>query len=327
MSSAIVVKGLIKTFFIRAPVSGFIGTMKSLFSPKISEQKAIDNISFEIKRGEKVAFIGPNGAGKSTTIKILTGILYPSEGHVEVLGLVPWQKRDVLGFKIGTVFGQRSQLWYHLPASDSFSLLSKIYEIPKATYKKRLHELIAIFELEKLLAKPVRQLSLGERMRCELCASLLHKPEILFLDEPTIGLDLNAKLQIRTLLNRLSLEQKTTLFLTSHDTADIEQVSERVLILDKGELIKDSTIYDLKKTYMRKKIVTLITEEEKISFTIPGVTPLASPPFHFICEIDLAIQPIEKVIQKALEVANVKDITIEDPSMEEIIRDVYAAKV
>ncbi len=326
MSPAILVRGLSKTFFVRAPTSGILATIKSLFCPQIHEQKAIANISFEITRGEKIAFIGPNGAGKSTTIKILTGILYPSDGHVEVLGLIPWQKRTALGFKIGTVFGQRSQLWYHLPASDSFALLSKIYEIPQAVYKKRLHELIDIFELEKLLAKPVRQLSLGERMRCELCASLLHKPEILFLDEPTIGLDLNAKLQIRTLLNRLSLEHKTTLFLTSHDTADIEQVSERVLILDKGELIKDSTIYDLKKTYMRKKIVTLITEEEKISLSLPGVQSLTSPPFHCICEVDLAIQPIEKVIQKALEIANVKDITIEDPSMEEVIRDLYVSK-
>ena len=326
MRPAIIVKGLLKTFSIRAHASGVIGTLKSLFCPKINEQKAINNISFEIKHGEKIAFIGPNGAGKSTTIKILTGILYPTAGQVEVLGPVPWQKREELGFKIGTVFGQRSQLWYHLPAIDSFALLSKIYEIPQAVYKKRLHELIDIFELEKLLIKPVRQLSLGERMRCELCASLLHKPEILFLDEPTIGLDLNAKLQIRTLLNRLSLEHKTTLFLTSHDTADIEQVSERVLILDKGELIKDSSIYDLKKTYMRKKIVTLVTEEEKISLSLPGVQPLPSPPFHCICEIDLAIQPIEKVIQKALEIANVKDITIEDPSMEEVIRDLYASK-
>lgn len=322
--TAIHVKNLTKTFTVREHRPGLLGTFQGLFSSKAKEFIAINSLSFDIESGEKVAFIGPNGAGKSTTIKILTGILYPTSGAISVLGLTPWQNRHALGFKIGTVFGQRSQLWHQLPPIDTFYLLSKIYELDDAVYKKRLHDLIEIFELERLLHKPVRQLSLGERMRCELVASLLHKPEILFLDEPTIGLDLNAKLQIRNLLNRLTEEHGTTLFLTSHDTADIEQVTKRVLILDKGALIKDSTIYDLKKTYMKKKVLTLVTKEESIALQMPGIQKLSASLNHFVCEIDTTILPIEKVIQEALKIATVNDITIEDPSMEEIIRDVYA---
>lgn len=166
---------------------------------------------------------------------MLTGILYPTSGEIRVLGIVPWQDRTALGYQIGTVFGQRTQLWYHLPPSDTFHLLSKIYELPEEVYQSRLKELTEIFEIGPLLEKPVRQLSLGERMRCEIVASLLHHPKILFLDEPTIGLDINAKLKIRGLLNQLSKEQGTTLFLTSHDTADIEQVCDRVIVLDKGK--------------------------------------------------------------------------------------------
>jgi ABC-2 type transport system ATP-binding protein len=327
MSDAIFVKNLKKSFLVKEGASGFKASLKSLLFPNTKEIVAINNLSFRVQEGEKIAFIGPNGAGKSTTIKMLTGILYPTSGEITVLGLTPWQNRHDLGYKIGTVFGQRSQLWYHLPPLDSFNLLAKIYELDDTAFKKRLHDLIAIFELENLLYKPVRQLSLGERMRCELVASLLHKPQILFLDEPTIGLDLNAKLQIRTLLNRLSLEHGTTLFLTSHDTADIEQVSERVLILDNGSLIMDSTIYDLKKTYYTKKVLRLVTEDETLLLNLQGVEILETSKNHFTCEVDLLVTPIEKVIQEALKQADVKDITIEDPSMEEIIRDIYGKSI
>jgi len=324
MQPAIFVEGLSKTFSVRMPSRGVFGTFKSLFSSKTVEFAAARALSFSINPGEKIAFIGPNGAGKSTTIKMLTGILYPTSGIAKVLGLVPWEARTQLGFKIGTVFGQRSQLWYHLPARDTFNLLAKIYELSDATYKKRVGELSDIFALNNLLDRPVRQLSLGERMRCELVASLIHKPQILFLDEPTIGLDLNAKLQIRDLLNRLSQEQGTTLFLTSHDTQDIEEMAERVLVLDKGSLILDSSLTELKKTYLKKKVLTLITEEESIQLNLDGIQVLEQKPYHFVCEVDLQLHSIEKVIHAALQVARVKDITIEDPSMEEIIRDVYA---
>lgn len=323
MNEAIKVSALVKNFEIRENFPGIFGAIKGVFSSNKSEFSAINELSFSVQRGERVAFIGPNGAGKSTTIKMLTGILYPTSGFIEVLGLVPWKDRHELGYQIGTVFGQRSQLWYHLPPSDTFALLAKIYEIEPTTFQRQLKELIETFEIAPLLDQPVRQLSLGERMRCELVASLLHNPKILFLDEPTIGLDINAKLKIRGLLNKLSQEHGTTLFLTSHDTADIEQVCDRVIILDKGTIILDSTLKDLKKTYVKKKILTLTTDEESLSLKVPGIRILENSGYHFVCEVDLASTPIDRVIHEALQLTTLKDVTIEDPSMEEIIRTLY----
>jgi ABC-2 type transport system ATP-binding protein len=323
MTTAIKVQQLSKHFTIREPVHGILSAIKAAFSSSKQEIHAIQNLSFEIKPGERVAFIGPNGAGKSTTIKMLTGILYPTSGTIEVLGMIPWQNRHALGYKIGTVFGQRTQLWYHLPPADTFALLAKIYEIHPRTFNTRLSELADRFKLGPFLNKPVRQLSLGERMRCEIVASLLHQPHILFLDEPTIGLDINAKLMIRDLLNQLSEEQGTTLFLTSHDTVDIEKVCDRVLVLDQGQLIQDSPIKDLKRRYIKKKIVTLLTSEKPRVLQLPGLKTLECSTHHISYEVNLSLVPIEQVIQEALKMTNVKDVTIEDPSMEEIIRELY----
>ncbi len=325
MKDAIIVDRLAKTFVVRKSSPGIGGALKALFRSRKSEVSAIGSITFSIKQGQRVAFIGPNGAGKSTTIKMLTGILYPTSGFIEVLGMTPWKQRKALGYKIGTVFGQRTQLWHHLPPSDTFELLSHIYEIEKSEYARRLKELVAIFEIGSFFDKPVRQLSLGERMRCEIVASLLHRPEILFLDEPTIGLDINAKLTIRTLLSRLSKEYGTTLFLTSHDTADIEQVCERVIILDKGSIILDSSLKELKKRYSKKKVLTLTTEAEKLSLDLEGVKVLENQSHHFVCEIDLEKTPIDRVIAKTMQQTGLKDVSIEDPSMEEIIRTFYGA--
>jgi ABC-2 type transport system ATP-binding protein len=323
MNTVIKIDKLSKKFIVKDTFPGILGALKGLFFSKNHEVAAIKELSFEIKAGERVAFIGPNGAGKSTTIKMLTGILHPTSGQVEILGLVPWKERHALGYQIGTVFGQRTQLWYHLPPSDTFALLSKIYEITPQAYRDRLEELIQLFEITPFLNKPVRQLSLGERMRCEIVASLLHKPKILFLDEPTIGLDINAKLMIRGLLNKLSKDHGTTLFLTSHDTADIEQVCDRVIVLDKGAIIMDSSLRDLKKTYMKKKVLTLITDEESLSLNLEGIKVLENGSYHFSCEVDLEITPIDRVIQEALKLTSLKDVTIEDPSMEEVIRILY----
>lgn len=326
MQSAITLKNLSKTFSIRETFPGILGTFKGLFKAPIHTFKAIDNLSLKIKKGERVAFIGPNGAGKSTTIKILTGILHPTSGEVKVLGLTPGKDRSLLGHKIGTVFGQRSQLWYHLPPSDTFDLLAKIYEISPNDYKTRLKELIDLFEIELLLQRPVKSLSLGERMRCELVASLLHKPEILFLDEPTIGLDIQAKLTIRSLLNKLSKVHGTTLFLTSHDTADIEQVCNRVVILDKGTLLLDSSLKDLRQTYKEKKVLSLQIKEKSLSLEIPGMQILENEAHQFRCEVDLNVTSIEQIIQKVLKKTTLTDMTLEDLSMEEIVRILYGSK-
>lgn len=323
MQEVIKVKHISKKFLVRKNFPGIFGALKSLFYSQTIELEAIKEISFSIAKGERVAFIGPNGAGKSTTIKMLTGILHPSSGLIEVLGLVPWEKRSTLGYQIGTVFGQRSQLWYHLPPADTFDLLSKIYELDPTVYKRQLNELVEAFEISPLLDKPVRQLSLGERMRCEIVASLLHNPQILFLDEPTIGLDINAKLKIRALLNKLSKDQGITLFLTSHDTADIEQVCDRVIVLDKGTIVLDSSLRELKKMYLKKKILNLTTDEETLSLNLPGIQVLKNENYHFVCEVNLSDTPIDKVIHEALKLTSLKDMTIEDPSMEEIIRTLY----
>ncbi|MBS0625285.1 MAG: ATP-binding cassette domain-containing protein [Verrucomicrobia bacterium] len=323
MKQVIRVDKLTKRFIVRSHFPGVLGALKGLFFSKRSEVAAIQEISFAVHAGERLAFIGPNGAGKSTTIKMLTGILHPSDGGIEVLGMTPWKNRMALGYRIGTVFGQRTQLWHHLPPSDTFSLLAKIYEIDEATYQKRLKELIEVFEIGPFFHKAVRQLSLGERMRCELVASLLHQPEILFLDEPTIGLDVNAKLKIRGLLKRLSEVYGTTLFLTSHDTADIEQVCDRAIVLDQGKIILDSSIKELKKATMKKKILSLTTDEEKLVMDLPGIHVLENRNYHFVCEVNLADISIDKVIQETLKRTSLKDVTIEDPSMEEIIRNLY----
>lgn len=326
MDEVISVKNLVKSFTIRDTFPGILGAIKGLFIGKKRQVEAISGISFSVKKGEKIAFIGPNGAGKSTTIKMLTGILHPTSGKIEVLQKIPCQDRSSLGYKIGTVFGQRTQLWYHLPPLDTFELLAKIYELDPSIYQKHLSHLIELFELTSFMHKPVRQLSLGERMRCEIVASLLHSPEIIFLDEPTIGLDINAKLKIRSLLHNLSKEYGTTLFVTSHDMADIEQVCDRVIVLDKGAIVLDSSVQELKKTYIKKKNLTLITEEETLDLNLPGVRMIKNKDHHFVYEVDVKITPIDKVIHEVLQKGTIKDITIEDPSMEEIIRMVYGKK-
>lgn len=324
MSKPIIsVKNLSKMFQIKVMEKGIGGALKSLIFPKTISHLAIDHLNFEIQKGERVAFIGPNGAGKSTTIKMLTGILYPTSGEIRVLDYLPWKDRHDLGYHIGCVFGQRTQLWQQLPPKDTFSLIANIYDIEKNVFQKRLGEMTELFSLKPFINNPVRQLSLGERMRCEIVASLLHQPKILFLDEPTIGLDVNAKLIIRSLLLKLSDEWGTTLFLTSHDTADIEHVTERVIILDKGRLVLDSTIQKLKKNVLKKKIITLITEEETLELNIPELQVLTNKNFHFTCEVDLTLCPIEKIIHETLKKTTIKDMTVEDPTMEEIIRQIY----
>ncbi|MDN3504976.1 MAG: ATP-binding cassette domain-containing protein [Rhabdochlamydiaceae bacterium] len=324
MVKALHVQKLTKSFSMRQTSSSVGGALKRLFSAKVCQVNAIEEISFSIARGERVAFIGPNGAGKSTTIKMLTGILLPSSGRLEVLGLVPWKERHKLGYQIGCVFGQRSQLWYHLPPRDTFELLAKIYELKDSEYKSHLSELVEGFEIGHLLDKPVRSLSLGERMRCEIVASLLHKPKILFLDEPTIGLDINAKLKIRTLLNDLSKNFGTTLFLTSHDTADIEQVCDRVIVLDKGKMILDNSLAELKRKYVVKKRVTLITEMEKLPLDLAGIKVIENDNYNFVCELDTCEVDVGKLVNEALKITVLKDMMIDDPSMDEIIRQVYA---
>jgi ABC-2 type transport system ATP-binding protein len=258
MTTAVDVQDLTKSFRTReSRGAGARARLADFVAPRTRPVMAVDHVSFRIEEGERVAFIGPNGAGKSTTLKILAGILHPTSGHVEVAGFVPARDRQSLGFAIGTVFGQRSQLWYTLAARDTLELLAHVYEIPRGEWRARLRELTDAFELGPLLDRPVRQLSLGERMRCEIAASLLHAPRVLFLDEPTIGLDVTAKATIRELLHRRSTTNGTTLLLTSHDTGDIEEVCDRVVIIHRGRILLDASVGEMKRRYPSARRLTI----------------------------------------------------------------------
>lgn len=320
MPTAISVQNLRKTFTSRAPSRSL---WRYLFNPERRDTEALGDVSFTIRPGERVAFVGPNGAGKSTTIKILTGILFPTAGEVRVAGLVPWKERRQLGYKIGTVFGQRSQLWYHLPAGDTFDLLARIYDLRPALYRERRAELSKLFGIEPLLGRPVRQLSLGERMRCEIVASLLHRPQILFLDEPTIGLDVTAKAVIRDLINDRSRSEGTTVLLTSHDTGDMEQVCDRALVINSGRLLLDKPVASLRLEFIRRKLVTLMTAEPEVRIAMPGVQTVSATPHRTVLEIDTSVTPVEKVVDAAMKASPLRDLNVEDPPMEEIIKEIY----
>src|SRR5947207_6244327 len=312
--SIIKVDGLAKTFRTRQRGAGFANSLRSFVAPQYREREAVKHISFSLEPAEILAFIGPNGAGKSTTIKMLTGILYPTSGRASVLGLTPWQQRRSLSYSIASVFGQKSQLWYHLPPQDTFDLLARIYELDMAEYRKRRAFLVEAFDIAEYMGTPARKLSLGERMRCELAAALLHKPRVVFLDEPTIGLDVIAKQRIRDLIGQLNTEEGVTIFLTSHDAGDIEQVCRRAIVINHGEIIIDAPVSTLKRDYLKAKTVDLLLDESvepllatdpesgkqrlniqlsSVDEELPGVQILKAKGHELQLEVDTARSPLE----------------------------------
>jgi len=314
---------LSKTFVTREKQAGLRGSVRALFRPIQREIQAVKAISFTVEEGERVAFIGPNGAGKSTTIKMLVGILYPTSGQAQVLGLIPWRERQKLAYQIGAVFGQKSQLWYHLPPQDSFDLLARIYELHPAAYRQRLSHLVELFEIGEYLDAPVRKLSLGERMRCEIAASLLHRPRILFLDEPTIGLDVVVKQRIRDLILELNQQEGVTIFLTSHDAGDVEVLCKRAMVINHGEVIFDGRVSTLKRDYIHSKTVSLKLAEPWQGFDRPGVQVLKHKGYGVKLQVDTNTAPIEEVIGQLLARYAVADINVDNPPMEEIIARIY----
>lgn len=265
---AIRVENLSKTFRVKCKEKGMKGSIQAIFHPQMEEVKAVDGVSFTVEEGEILAFIGPNGAGKSTTIKMLTGILYPDSGRVVVLGIDPAKKRKQLAYNIGTVFGQKEQLWTHLTPYDNFLFFSAIYDIPDKEAKERIGELTERFELGAFINTPVRNLSLGQRIRCEIAASLIHKPRVLFLDEPTIGLDPVVKEMIRSLIRQMNEELHTTIFLTSHDVGDIEKLCRRIIIVNAGKIVLDDSMEhlrnkDLVDTPLENIIMEIYKSEER----------------------------------------------------------------
>ena len=272
-----------------------------------------------------MAFIGPNGAGKSTTLKMLAGILQPDAGELRVLGLVPSRQRRQLAFQIGTVFGQRSQLWYQLPPRDTFELLGRVYEIDPREHRRRVETLSSVFALGALVTTPVRHLSLGERMRCEIVASLIHAPRMLFLDEPTIGLDVSAKAMIRELLWAESERERVTLLLTSHDTGDMERVCTRAIVINHGRLLWDGPIDALRRSYLKAKRVTLWSDTEHLELSLPGVRVLSSASFRTELEVAIEVTPLGRVVDAAQRQAAVRDMAIEDTPLDDVIRALYAS--
>lgn len=318
------VENLSKTFKVKTKEKGLKGSFQSIIKPTYQTIKAVDNISFSVEKGEVVAFIGPNGAGKSTTIKMLTGILYPdsSTKQMNVIGIDPRKKRKALSYKIGTVFGQKEQLWTHLTPYDNFRFLGAIYDLKEEVVETRILELKDIFGLDSFINIPVKSLSLGQRIRCEIVGSLIHNPEVLFLDEPTIGLDPVVKENIRDLIKKMNKNLNTTIFLTSHDVGDIEKLCKRIIIVNNGKIVMDDSMDNLKYNYLNKKIIEVKLKEKVNLESIDGITVLKSKNYNLKLEIDTIKKNIGDVI-KLLNSDKIIDINISNKPLEEIISDIY----
>ncbi len=325
MSEIIKIKNLSKTFKVKIKGKGFKESVKSIFKPKYKEVKAVKNLNLSIEKGEILAFIGPNGAGKSTTIKMLTGILCPTKGMVEVLNKNPFTERKSLSYEIGTVFGQKEQLWMHLSAYDNFKYFGAIYDIPENVVERKIKEFESIFEISDFINTPVRNLSLGQRIRCEIIASLIHEPKVLFLDEPTIGLDPVVKENIRTLIKRMNKEYKTTIFLTSHDVGDIEKLCKRVIIINNGTIAFDDSMENLKYHYLNKKIIDAKMKEKINLDDEEGIKILKDKGYNLKIEVDLKKKSISQALKK-LDIDKVVDINISNIPLEDIIKEIYARK-
>lgn len=319
----ILVQDLAKTFRVAEREPGALGAVRGLLRRRHRLVEALKGVSFELERGELLGFIGPNGAGKSTTIKILSGILQPDSGQVSVDGLVPWKDRQKHVGRIGVVFGQRTQLWWDLPVIDGFDLLAAIYRVEPAAYRVRRDELVALLRLEGLLHQPVRQLSLGQRMRAEIASALLHSPSILFLDEPTIGLDAPAKLAVRGFVKRLNKEHGVTVLLTTHDMHDIEALAERVIVVGHGRVLADSPFEDLRTNVLAERRLFVDFEGEAPELVIPGVAVRARGGRSVELAFDPATVPAPALIARIAAEHPVQDIHIEEPAIEEVIARFY----
>ncbi|MCK5329157.1 MAG: ATP-binding cassette domain-containing protein [Candidatus Latescibacteria bacterium] len=319
----IIVENLVKTFRVAERRPGLWGAFRGVVHRRTRTVHALDGISFALEPGELVGYIGPNGAGKSTTVKVLAGILVPDSGRCEVLGRVPWKERIAYVRRIGVVFGQRTQLWWDLPVIESFELLRDIYRTPLTNYIRTRDELIALLDLKPLLDIPVRQLSLGQRMRCDLTAALLHEPSILFLDEPTIGLDAVSKLAVRDFVRRLNRERGVTVILTTHDMDDIEALCTRVVVINEGRILSDGTLEDLRAhvTTERRLIVDLVDEREDVAD--PDAEVIRREGHRVFLRFDPDRISPAALIGRITANHAIRDLFVENPPIEEIIARLY----
>jgi ABC-2 type transport system ATP-binding protein len=319
----IVVENLVKTFTVAERKPGLWGAVRGLVHRRRVTVSALSGISFSLDAGELVGYIGPNGAGKSTTVKILSGILVPDSGVCRVHGRTPWKERKRHVREIGVVFGQRTQLWWDLPLSESFELLSHIYDIPPPSFRAKREELVALLELAPLLSTPVRQLSLGQRMRADLAAALLHSPKILFLDEPTIGLDAVSKQAVRGFIKRLNAEEGVTVILTTHDMDDIEALCQRILLIGRGRILSDGPLSALRQRVAMGRRLILDLEDPSEAIHDPDATVLSRRGARVELAFDPARVGAPELISRLTASHRVRDLFVEDPPIEELIARLY----
>jgi len=320
------VEGLKKVFKSYKREEGVWNAFKSLFHREYESVEAVKGVNFSVKKGEILGYLGPNGAGKSTVIKMLTGILHPSEGKAKCLDYTPWNEREKYVQYIGVVLGGQSTLEWDLPPVDSYELNKHIYQIPEEQYKKRLKELMQLLEVEDISKTPVRKLSTGQRMRCRVINSLLHKPKIIFLDEPTLGLDVVAKEKFRQIIKQVNKDEKVTIILTTHDISDVEQLCDRIIIIDKGQHIYEGTVDSLKKKYVKYKELIIEFSKQVKKLNIPNTELVKIEGIKAILKVNIKKTSVSTVIKHLIDKYPVNDIDINEQSVESIIRTIYEAK-
>jgi ABC-2 type transport system ATP-binding protein len=331
MSIVIKAEGLAKHFRRPRRFDGVLGGLRTLVTRQFDEVRAVDGIDFTVRAGELIGFLGPNGAGKSTTIKMMTGILVPTSGVLEVNGTVPWRDRERNAMHIGVVFGQRSQLWWDLPLLDSFTLIGKLYRLPPEVYRRNLARFVELLDLSSFLDRPVRQLSLGQRMRGDLAAAMLHEPTLLYLDEPTIGLDAIAKDRMRGFVAEMNRETGTTIILTTHDLADVEALCERVVVIDKGKVLYDGTVEQLKASYAPHRVLVAQLAQNAMVRRRSADTFDSAFPGEVISDDGAVVKvrfeasrtPAQEVIAAVNERYPVADLSIVEPDLEGVVRKLY----
>ncbi len=324
MSRAIQVENLSKVFNVPRKDPGLPGAIKAVFRPRYVEKRAVDGIDLSVDRGEIVGYIGVNGAGKSTTIKLLTGILVPTSGSVRVLGRDPHKQRVANAQEIGVVFGQRTQLWWDLALIESLNLIGRIYQVPPARFKQLLDQFVETLELRDLLPVPIRNMSLGQKMRAELAATLIHEPQVVYLDEPTIGLDLIVKERIREFIKEQNREQGTTVILTTHDLGDIEELCPRVAIIDSGRLIYDGPLSTIKARFGKYREITFEVAHEPGPFSPPvGAEVIGVEPRKLLLRFDRTITTASQVAAAVMNCVEVRDFTLAEPDLAAIVKQIY----
>lgn len=326
MANIIHVRDLKKTYKTHKREHGLFNAVKSLFKREYQLKPALQGVNFDIEEGEIVGFIGPNGAGKSTTIKALSGVLYPTSGIISSLGFIPWKDRVKYVKNIGVVFGQKPQLNWDLPPLDTYWLNKDVYDIPEHEFKSRLSHMIKLLDVEEIVKTPVRDLSLGERMKCKLIAALLHNPRLVFLDEPSIGLDVIAKDRFRDFILEVNKKYKTTFIVTTHDMSDIEKLCKRIIIINHGVIVYDGPIEKIKKDYLTHKHLDIKFNEWNKKFSLAGCKVINKNEYELKLELDTKKQTIKNAINHLITNFDVADILVQDPPIEEIIQKIYMEK-